>query len=310
MPPNLSRLKVFHSDHYAFPLPDRHRFPQEKYRLLREALLRDGVLDDAELVEAQLAPLHALTLAHTERYVRCLLDGSVDPKIMRRIGLPWSPELMQRSLASVGGTLSAGEEAIENMVSGNLAGGTHHATADAGEGFCVFNDIAVAILYLLEQGMIKRAAVVDLDVHQGKGNAAILGQREEVFVFSMHGEKNYPFQKVPSTLDVELPDHTGDTVYLSMLRKHLPAIFHFEPDIIFYQAGVDPLKKEDRLGRLSLTLGGLAERDRVVLSFCHSISIPVALTLGGGYGVPIELTVQAHVQTYRLVKEIFLEEKP
>jgi acetoin utilization deacetylase AcuC-like enzyme len=297
-------MKIFYSDKYTVELPAGHRFPMEKYRLVRLGLLGEGLLCEEELLEPSLATREAVTLAHAPEYFDAIYNGTIDPKAMRRIGFPWSRSLVVRSLASVGGALSAAEEALRSGVSGNLAGGTHHALADSGEGFCVFNDIAVVILHLLEQGSIKRAAIVDLDVHQGNGNSAILGDRQDVFIFSMHGEKNYPFRKVPSTLDIDLADGTGDEEYLFHLQTALPVVFEFRPDIVFYQAGVDPLK-EDVLGRLSLSMAGLASRDRLVLSECKRHAIPVSLALGGGYAKPIELTVEAHIQTYRILKEIF-----
>lgn len=275
-----------------------------KYRMVRLALLRADVLRAEELHEPTLATREHVTLAHTPEYVDAIFNGTIDLRAMRRIGFPWSPALVTRSLASVGGALCAAEEAIRRGVSGNLAGGTHHALADAGEGYCVFNDLAVTTLYLLNKGLIRRAAIVDLDVHQGNGNSAILGARPDVFIFSMHGAKNYPFHKIPSTLDVELSDRTEDAEYLSRLQDALPKVLAFQPDIICYQAGVDPLR-EDTLGRLSLSLAGLAERDRIVLSACQRRGIPVLLALGGGYAKPIELTVAAHVGTYRVLKEIF-----
>jgi acetoin utilization deacetylase AcuC-like enzyme len=276
----------------------------EKYRLVRLRLLEEGVVHEEELFEPPLATRDVVTLAHTPAYFDAICDGTIDPSIMRQIGLPWSPELVTRSLASVGATLCAAQAALETGVSGNLAGGTHHAAADAGAGYCVFNDMAVAALHLRKQGRIERAAIVDLDVHQGNGNSAILGGRPDLFLFSMHGAKNYPFRKVPSTLDIDLPDSTEDGEYLARLREALPKVLAFGPDLVFYQAGVDPLK-EDALGRLSLTREGLAERDHLVLAACKQHGIPVALALGGGYAKPIERTVEAHVGTYRVVKEVF-----
>lgn len=297
-------LKIFYSDKYTVPLPEGHRFPMNKYRLVRMALLRESVLREAELFEPELATREIVTLAHTPAYFDAVANGTVAPAVMRRIGFPWSPELFLRSLASVGGALCAAEAAIRFGISGNLAGGTHHAQADGGEGYCVFNDIAATALHLLKRGVIRRAAVVDLDVHQGNGNSAILGGRPDIFIFSMHGAKNYPFRKVPSTLDIDLPDGTEDAEYLALLRQALPRVLAFEPDLIFYQAGVDPLK-EDKLGRLLLSREGLAARDRIVLSACKRAGIPVSLALGGGYAQPIDLTVAAHVGTYRVVKELF-----
>ncbi len=297
-------MKVYYSDFYTFDLPEGHRFPASKYSLLREQLLTQEILSPDELYRSPLATRALVTLAHTPEYYDAIYTGSIDSKIMRQIGLPWSFDLVQRSLASVGGTLCAANDALERGLSGNLAGGTHHAMADAGQGFCVFNDIAVTILKLLEEGRIQRAAVIDLDVHQGNGDASILGAHPEVFTFSIHGQKNFPFRKVASTLDVGLPDNAGDFEYIHALERTLPDVFAFEPDFIIYQAGVDPLK-EDRLGRLSLTLAGLEDRDRLVLSKCKDKHIPVCLTLGGGYARPIELTVDAHLQTYRVAKEVF-----
>jgi acetoin utilization deacetylase AcuC-like enzyme len=297
-------MKVFYSDHYTMPLPEGHRFPIEKYRLLRYALLRDGVVRDDELHEPPMPSAETLMLAHTHEYVAAVLNGTLNEFQIRKIGFPYSEALVKRSLATVGGALAAAEEALRSGVSGNLAGGTHHAFADSGEGYCVFNDLAVVTKYLLTVEKVRRVAIVDLDVHQGNGNATILGGRDDVFIFSMHGAKNYPFRKVPSTIDIDLPDGTSDKEFLSILKEYLPKVFAFKPDIVLYQAGVDPLK-EDALGRLSLTHEGLQERDRLVLKECRKHGIPVSLALGGGYAKPIDLTVEAHVGTYKAVREVF-----
>lgn len=276
----------------------------EKYRQVREQLLKENILEDSELFEPELPSRDTMLLAHSAEYYDSFEAGTIDPKIIRRIGLPWSRELFYRSLASVGGAIGAARSALDTGIGGNLAGGTHHAFHDHGEGFCVFNDFAVVILNLIKCGLIHRAAIVDLDVHQGNGNSAILGSNPDVFIFSMHGAKNYPFTKVASTLDVPLEDDTNDEEYLTLLKKNLPAIFEFRPDIILYQAGVDPLK-EDSLGRLALTKEGLIDRDRYVLSECRSRGIPVSLGLGGGYSKPIMHSVDAYCGTYRVVKELF-----
>ena len=297
-------MKVFYSDHYEVPLPDGHKFPMEKYRLVREKLLSENILESSELFEPELPARETILLAHSAEYFDAFESGKIDPKIIRRIGLPWSRELFYRSLASVGGAIGAARSALDSGIGGNLAGGTHHAFRDHGEGFCVFNDFAVVILQLLKCGLIHRAAIVDLDVHQGNGNSAILGANPDVFIFSMHGARNYPFTKVPSTLDLALEDNTNDEEYLTLLKKNLPAIFEFKPDIILYQAGVDPLK-EDSLGRLALTKEGLMERDRFVLSECKSRGIPISLGLGGGYSKPVTHSVEAYCGTYRVVKELF-----
>lgn len=292
-------MHISYSDTYTVPLPEGHRFPMEKYRLLRDTLLAEGVVAAGELHEA--VPVHPeqLLVAHSARYVNTYCDGTVDPKIVRRIGIPWSPAFVRRSLASVGGTLAAARAALHDGLAGNLAGGTHHAFRDAGEGYCVFNDIAVAALTLLEEGAVRRVAVVDLDVHQGNGTAAILGGDDRCFTLSMHGRNNYPFTKIPSAIDIDLDDGTGDDAYLSLLAGALHAVMAFGPEVIFYQAGVDPLHC-DRLGRLALTHEGLMERDRMVLAAGRGAGLPLVLTLGGGYAQPITETVRAHVNTYRV----------
>lgn len=297
-------MKIYYSDHYTVQLPVGHRFPMEKYRLLREKLVAEGIVTAAELYEPELPARDIITLAHSPEYFDAYAAGTVDPKIIRRIGLPWSKELFRRSLASVGGAIGSAYSAFECGIGGNLAGGTHHAFREHGEGFCVFNDFAVVILHLIKCGLIHRAAIVDLDVHQGNGNCGILGANPDVYIFSMHGGKNYPFAKVASTVDVALADGTGDEEYLSLLKYNLPAIFEFKPDIILYQAGVDPLE-HDSLGRLNLTFEGLMERDRLVLSECRRHGVPVSLGLGGGYSKPITHTVDAYANTYRVVKEVF-----
>ncbi len=297
-------MKVFYSDHYTIPLPDGHRFPMEKYRLIRLALLKHGVVRDNHLLEPPMPSPETLMMAHTREYVEAVLNGTLSDFQIRKIGFPYSAALVERSLATVGGALAAAEEALRNGVSGNLAGGTHHAFADSGEGYCVFNDLAVVTNYLRAVHKVQRVAIIDLDVHQGNGNSAILGGRDDVFIFSMHGAKNYPFRKVPSTIDLDLPDGTSDKDFLSLLKDYLPKVFAFKPDIVLYQAGVDPLK-EDALGRLALTHEGLQERDRLVLKACRAHGIPVSLALGGGYAKPIDLTVEAHVGTYKAIREVF-----
>ncbi len=297
-------MKVFYSDHYPVSLPPGHRFPIIKYTLTRQMLLQEGVLAPDEFYPAQPASREQLTLAHTTEYLDALLTGQIDTRLTRQIGLPWSEALVQRSLASVGGSLAAAEEALRSGIAGNLGGGTHHALASEGMGFCVFNDLAVVTLNLLKNRHIERIAIVDLDVHQGNGTAAILGNLPQVFLLSLHGEKNYPFRKVPSTLDIGLPDGTSDADYLAALERGLKAVFAFRPQIVLYQAGVDVLA-EDRLGRLNLTMAGVKARDYMVLSECFARGIPVVLVMGGGYATPIERTAQAHVQTYRVAKDIY-----
>jgi acetoin utilization deacetylase AcuC-like enzyme len=297
-------MRVFVVDRFPVPLPPGHRFPGEKYSLLRARVVEAGVLTDGELTEAPPATRAELLCAHTAEYVDAIFDGSIDEKRMRRIGLPWSPELVGRARASVGAQLMAARAALDDGVAGALTGGTHHAHADFGAGYCVFNDIAVAARTLLGEGRVARVAVVDLDVHQGDGNAAILGGDRRVYLLSLHGGNNFPFGKVPSTVDIELPDATGDAGYLAALEDALPGVFAFAPDLVFYQAGVDPLA-EDTLGRLALTFEGLMARDRMVLAACKARGVPVSLSLGGGYARPIALTVEAYVNTYRVAKAIY-----
>src|SRR5438105_380353 len=276
-------FRVWTSARYAFPLPDGHRFPIAKYALLREQVLIDGIVTPDAMREPERALRDGLLLAHTADYVDSFASGTLSERDMRRIGFPWSPPLVERSLRAVGGTCEAAAAALDDGVSMNLGGGTHHAFADHGEGFCVFNDIAVAIRVLRAESALSRAAVVDLDVHQGNGTAAIFADDPEVFTLSLHGEKNYPLVKQQSTLDVALADGTDDEEYLYALALHLATTLDgFRPDIVFYQAGVDPFF-DDRLGRLALTLTGLKRRDEMVLAACRARQLPCVITLGGGY---------------------------
>jgi acetoin utilization deacetylase AcuC-like enzyme len=253
---------------------------------------------------ASLAEPDVVTLAHDREYVSRFLEGSLPDAQVRRIGFPWSEGLVRRTRASVGGTLCATLDAFDTGWGGNLAGGTHHAFRSEGSGFCVFNDIAIAIEWLRAQGRITRAAVIDLDVHQGDGTARIFQDDLEVLTISMHSKTNFPFRKQTSKIDVELPDGIGDEEYLCALDQALPSIFAFDPDILFYQSGVDPLGS-DTLGRLALTTAGLKERDRRVMSAARVLGTPFVITLGGGYSNPIELTAEAHANTYRTAWEIF-----
>jgi acetoin utilization deacetylase AcuC-like enzyme len=283
-------MRLFYCDQYAIPLPAGHKFPAGKYALVRALLEADGFY---RLEPAPLADGGALELAHDPGYVRGFLSGTLDPRMMRRIGFPWSEELVRRTLASVGGTLAATADALANGFGGNLAGGTHHAFRAEGAGFCVFNDLAVAV-----RSAGRRAAVIDLDVHQGDGTAAIFEEDPGVLTCSLHGENNFPFRKQRSRIDIGLADATGDEEYLGALRGVLPRVQQFRPQIVFYQAGVDPLVG-DRLGRLSLSPEGLRERDRTVFEFTRRQGIPVVVTLGGGYADPISRTAEAHANTYR-----------
>jgi acetoin utilization deacetylase AcuC-like enzyme len=298
-------LRVFHSDQLEVPLPQGHRFPMAKYRRVREALLSSGVLSPGELHPSGPVPREVLARAHGAAYLDALFGpAGLSDAEQRRLGFPFTPALLLNARAAVGGTLAAARCALEDGLSGNLAGGTHHAFADHGEGYCLFNDVAVAVRQLQAEGAVRRAVVVDLDVHQGNGTAALFAGDETVFTFSMHGEKNFPFRKQPSCRDVGLPDGTGDADYLEALARHLPEVLEAAgADVLFYQAGVDPLAA-DALGRLSLTHAGLAARDRMVLEAAWRRGLPAVLTLGGGYASPLEATVEAHVGTYRVAKAV------
>jgi len=298
------KIEIFYSDHYTLQLPKDHRFPMEKYELLRNFLLSEKILTAEHLKESPLASFEELHLAHCSDYIRSFQDGTVEPEIIKRIGFPWSNSLYTRSCATVGGALAATKSALKNGISGNLAGGTHHSHCDRGEGYCVFNDIAVATRYLQKHRLSERIAIIDLDVHQGNGNSSILGNDPNVFVFSMHGEKNYPFKKVPSHLDIALRENCEDNEYLEKLQFGLRKISEFQPDYIFYQMGVDPLK-EDLLGKMALSFEGLKTRDLRVLEFAKAKNIPCSLALGGGYARPIELSVRAYANTYRVLKEVY-----
>ena len=287
-------MRTWASDHYEVPLPEGHPFPMPKYRALRELLVAEGVVAPERSLEA---PREWLEAAHAPSYVQRALDGSLRPDEVRRLGLPWSPELIARARAAVYGTVRAAEAALEDGIAGNLAGGTHHAFFDRGEGYCVFNDVVVALRVL--GGKVARPFVVDLDVHQGNGTAAMLEGDVRAFTFSMHGRTNYPLHKERSSLDLELEDGCTDEIYLSLLEQHLPrALERHDPDFVFYQAGVDTLAA-DRLGRQQLTHAGLAQRDALVFEACERRGLPVCITLGGGYGRPLEATIEAHANVFR-----------
>jgi acetoin utilization deacetylase AcuC-like enzyme len=271
-----------------------------KYALLRDRVLAEGLVDGERLHEPPRAPVEDLLLVHTREYVEQVTCGTLPAAEQRRIGLPWSEPFVERAYRVVRGTCEAAEAALEHGVAMNLAGGTHHAFPDRGEGFCVFNDVAVAIRRLQRMGRVRRAAVVDLDVHQGNGTHAAFAGDAGVYTFSMHGARNFPFQKVAGSLDVELDDGTGDDEYLDRLADALPVVLRAAaPDLVVYLAGADP-HEGDRLGRLKLTFDGLARRDVLVLAACRDVGIPVALTIAGGYGRDVHDTVRVHVNTVRV----------
>jgi len=298
-------MYAFSSDHYVIDLPANHRFPIQKYRRIRERLLAEGTLRADELLEPTLADPRDICRVHTKDYWEQLSRGTLPAAAIRRLGLPWSESLVRRSRASVQGTLSAARIALREAVAANLAGGTHHAFPDRGEGYCVLNDIAVAIRTLQHDAWVQRMAIVDCDVHQGNGTAAIFANEPDVFTFSIHGDHNYPFRKVPGTLDIALPDGTGDDDYLRALEPAVSRLLaEFRPGLVFYLAGADP-HEGDRLGRLRLTHQGLRRRDELVLRACRDAAVPVAIALGGGYGQDLDDTVEAHCNTIRAARALF-----
>jgi acetoin utilization deacetylase AcuC-like enzyme len=297
-------MEFFYPDVPDVPLPDGHRFPASKYRLLYELAVREGLFGAAALVPSPLASRARLLRAHDTAYVDMMLTGTAPREMMRRIGLPWSETLIARSRATVGGSLAAARTALVHGISGQLAGGTHHAHRDFGSGFCVFNDLAITSLTLLDEGAVQRIAIVDLDVHQGDGNAAILTPDARVFVLSIHGEKNFPFRKVSSDLDVGLANGTEDAAYLDALRSALDTVIAFKPELVLYLSGADPLAA-DTLGRLSLTPAGLMQRDRMVFETFKRCNVPLSIAIGGGYADPIALTVEGYANTFRAAREAY-----
>lgn len=297
-------MQVFYTPRYYADIGPGHVFPIRKFELVRDKLLAEGTLQTAEIVEPSPASLDDVLLVHTKDYVSRLCRGELTPKEIRRLGLPWSESLVRRSFYATGGTIAGAQVALQEGYSSNLAGGTHHSFADRGEGFCVLNDVAIAIRALRARKLLERAAIVDCDVHQGNGTATIFAGDNDTFTFSMHGGNNYPLFKAQSTLDVELADGTSDDEYLDTLEKHLHAVFLHEPDIVFYLAGADPYSG-DKLGRLSVSIDGLRARDAYVLRECYEREVPVVTVMSGGYGKDINDTIEIHCNTIRIVKEVF-----
>ena len=276
-----------------------------KFSALREILLSEGLLGVGDLMEPEEISWDDLRLVHEESYLRDLREGTLDAKAIRRLGLPWSPALVRRSRLAANGTVLAGWQALEDGLAANLAGGTHHACPDHGEGFCVLNDVGVAIRTLQREEEIARALIVDLDVHQGNGNALCFADDPTVFTYSMHGARNFPLRKPPSDLDVPLDDHTGDLVYLQRLQATLPdAIRAAAPDLVFLLSGVDVVVG-DRYGRLAMTRDGLRRRERLAQSLLRSAGLPVVLVLSGGYAETPRLTADLHAESHRAAAEVF-----
>jgi len=296
-------LKLFYSDTFELPLPDRHRFPMSKYRLLRERILQDSIASQCELILPAAATNEQLSRVHSQEYIEAICTGDLTNVEIRRIGFPWSLAMVERSRRSTGASIEAGFAALEDGLAGNLAGGTHHAFEGNGQGFCVFNDVCVAARVMQGEGRVRNVLVVDCDVHQGNGTSSIARGDASLFSFSMHCEKNFPFQKTEGDCDIPLPVGTTDALYLKKLETELKKVFDlFSPDFIFYLAGADPYTK-DRLGLLDLSKAGLATRDRIVLNLCHEKGVPLAFAMAGGYAPEISDIVDIHFQTVKIAVE-------
>lgn len=288
-------MQIFYADHFVLPLPPGHRFPMQKYERLRERVAAT-LVPPHELRVPAAATDDELRRAHTDEYVRRVATGALDAAEVRRIGFPWSEAMVERSRRSVGASIEAARAALREGIAVNLAGGTHHAFADQGEGFCVFNDVAVAARAMQAEGRAARIAVIDCDVHQGNGTAAIFRDDPTVFTFSLHGASNFPFRKESSDLDIALADRAGDEPFLAGVRAGVAAALETRPDLAFYLAGADPWEG-DRLGRLGVTRDGLAERDRIVLESCGAAGVPVAIAMSGGYAHEVDDIVAIHYAT-------------
>ncbi|HLM00924.1 MAG TPA: histone deacetylase [Pyrinomonadaceae bacterium] len=303
----MSSYRIFYSPYYYADIGEGHVFPIKKFELVRDRLLAEGTLQPSEICEPEPAAVEDVLLVHTEDYVSRLIKGELTAKEIRRLGLPWSKSLVRRSFLATSGTINAARHALANMAASNLAGGTHHAFPDRGEGFCVLNDVAVAVRVLQREKLAEKFLIVDCDVHQGNGTAFIFQNDKSVFTFSMHGAKNYPLHKEQSTLDLELPDGTADAEFLEILSEALPRVFLHDPDIVFYLGGADPFER-DKLGRLKLTRDGLRRRDEMVLEFAREREVPIVTTMSGGYALDINDTVEIHSNTIRAVKKVFFAE--
>ncbi len=294
---------TYHPD-YVVDIGAGHRFPMRKYGFVYDQLVEEGTLSAAQVVAPEPVDVESLLLVHHRDYVERFLAGDMTPREMRVLGFPWSAALVRRARLAVQGTLLASRLTMRHGLAANLAGGSHHAFADHGEGFSVFHDIAVAVRVLQRDAGLQRAAIIDCDVHQGNGTAVIFQHDPRVFTCSFHGEKNYPFRKATSRLDIALPDGVDDEAYLAALKAHVPQVLHdAKPELIWYQAGVDPYEG-DKLGRLNLTHEGLRQRDHYVLTTCRAANIPVVVTMGGGYAPQIEDIVEAHCNTIRIACQV------
>jgi acetoin utilization deacetylase AcuC-like enzyme len=296
-------MKAFYADHFRLPLPSKHSFPMEKYELLRQGVIQAALVTYDDLRVPAAATDKEIERVHDGDYLQRLKQGQITEREMRRIGFPWSPQLIQRARRSCGGTIAACRAALSDNVAVNLAGGTHHAFPDHGEGYCVFNDSAIAARAMQAENWAAQIVILDCDVHQGNGTAAIFAGDPTVFTFSIHGARNFPFRKQVSDLDIALEDGADDTIYLEALEKGLRrAIKQARAELAIFLAGADPFE-DDRLGRLALSKDGLAERDRLVFEHCQKAGIPVAVTMSGGYARNVRDNVEIHLQTVRIAAQ-------
>ena len=301
----MSMLKIAYNQNYIYPLEENHRFPMIKYELIPEQLIRESTCSENNFFNPEKVDDDIVLLTHQKEYFERFKSLHLSKKEIREIGFPLSKELVDRELQIADGTIKGVHYSIEHGISMNIAGGTHHAFYDRGEAFCMLNDQAIAANYLINKGLSKRILIIDLDVHQGNGTASLFRSNNNVFTLSFHGKKNYPFRKEKSDLDIEFDDNTNDEKYLKILKETIPKIMdEFNPDFIFYLSGVDVLEN-DKLGRLSLTINGCKERDRFILELCKKNSIPVQVSMGGGYSVVLKNIIEAHSNTFRLAQEIF-----
>jgi acetoin utilization deacetylase AcuC-like enzyme len=301
----MSMLKIAYNQNYIYPLEENHRFPMIKYELIPEQLIRENTCTEKNFFNPEKVDDFTVLLTHQKEYFERFKSLGLSKKEIREIGFPLSKNLVSRELQIADGTIKGVHYSIEHGISMNIAGGTHHAFYDRGEAFCMLNDQAIAANYLINKGLSKRILIIDLDVHQGNGTASLFRSNNNVFTLSFHGKKNYPFRKEKSDLDIEFDDKTNDEKYLKILKETIPKVMdEFNPDFIFYLSGVDVLEN-DKLGRLSLTINGCKERDRYILDMCKKNSIPVQISMGGGYSVVLKNIIEAHSNTFRLAQEIF-----
>tara|TARA_B100001287_G_scaffold246872_1_gene225105 strand:- start:227 stop:1129 length:903 start_codon:yes stop_codon:yes gene_type:complete len=298
-------LKIAFNSNYIYPLEENHRFPMIKYELIPEQLIRENTCVDENFFSPGKIDSKIVLKTHQKEYFNRFISLRLSKKEIREIGFPLSQELVDRELQIAQGTVSGVNYSLKNGISMNIAGGTHHAFYDRGEAFCMLNDQAIAANYIIQEGLFKKILIIDLDVHQGNGTASLFNSNPNVYTLSFHGKKNYPFRKEKSDLDIEFDDNTNDKEYLKVLKETIPKVIdQFEPEFIFYLSGVDVLEN-DKLGRLSLTLNGCKERDKFILQTCKVNSIPLQVSMGGGYSIVLKNIIEAHSNTFRLAQEIF-----